>query len=449
MINNDNLLLQGMLSVSELTELIKQTLEGGFYNLQVTGEVSGFRPSSTGHWYFKLKDNKASIDAVMFRGNTFRVTVPPKDGDEITVTGSISVYAPRGTYQIKVDSIVQTGLGDILRQLEERKQRYSQLGWFDQDRKQPICRFPQRLGVITSPTAAALQDILQVTARRAPDLDIIIIPATVQGKEAAASITNAIHIAEDLKLCDQLIIARGGGSVEDLLPFSDETVLQAILACTIPVITGVGHEIDWALCDYVADMRAPTPSAAAELATKGIFEARQQRESVEEDLKHSIQNKLLLTEQKLHAYDRQSLSTTIRSRLDSCQLISAGLERDMELYMERYFNTRQSKLQQYDCRNLAKALLAQLEGQQARCKLTAASIAETEQNLLKSLEHRIRLSAGIISSLGPQGLLDKGYAIVSDHKGQIVKSCRQAKPGTNLTLKLSDGSRQIQVKEDR
>lgn len=252
------------LSVSELTALIKKTLEEGFYGLTVTGEISNFRPSSTGHWFFTLKDEGASISAVMFKGSTWRVDFSPKEGDRVVINGSLDVYAARGSYQIKVETMTLAGYGEILAELERRKRRFLDLGYFAEERKRPIPAFPQRLGVVTSPTGAALQDILTVLGRRAPGLDVLVLPAVVQGESAAESIAARIRQANSLLLCDVLIVSRGGGSVEDLLPFSDEAVVKEIAQSQIPIVSGIGHEVDFALADFAADLRAPTPSAAAE-----------------------------------------------------------------------------------------------------------------------------------------------------------------------------------------
>jgi len=445
--NNDNLLLDGMLSVSDLTNLIKQTLEGSFYNLKISGEVSGFRPSSTGHWYFKLKDQKSSIDAVMFKGSTFRVSTPPKDGDKITVQGSISVYAPRGTYQIIVDKITQNGIGDILAELEERKQLYKKKGWFDEKLKQPLCKFPEVLGVVTSPTAAALQDILQVTRRRAPSLDIVVIPSVVQGPLAAESIAEAIRTADDYLLCDQLIIGRGGGSIEDLLPFSDERVVKAIMNCRIPVISGVGHEIDWALSDYVADMRAPTPSAAAELATKGIFEGISQRETLSSEIAQSVQTKMRMMESKIFSFDTKSLTKMMQNKIENNQLMVAGLERDSENGMQSLLAKTESRLKNSNYQAMANAILNELDSKLATNNTIMTRIQDTTQNTLLTMTHRLHLASQVISDLGPQSILDKGYSIIQNDAGHVVKSTKQTTIDEHIHIRLSDGSILAQVKE--
>lgn len=327
---NNNELLIDELSVSDLTNQIKQTLNSNFKNLNIVGEVSNFRPSSIGHWYFTLKDKEASISVVMFKTNTWKCEKPLKDGDQIVITGSLDVYPPRGSYQIICTNIKFAGLGNILAQLEERKKLYAKAGWFDSQYKKPICKIPKKLGIITSPTTAALQDVLQVLERRAPSLDVIIIPAVVQGTNAGKTISKAIDIANEYMLCDQLIVTRGGGSIEDLLPFSEDCVLHSILVSEIPVISGVGHEIDWALSDFVADLRAPTPSAAAELASSGIFDAIEKNKELKFNITHSIQNKIGFFKERALHFDKRMLQSLILNKIDSLLFRMANSENDIE-----------------------------------------------------------------------------------------------------------------------
>ncbi|MDR2095463.1 MAG: exodeoxyribonuclease VII large subunit [Treponema sp.] len=257
------------LTVSELTELIRRCLEGSFAQVLVEGELSNCRPSSTGHLYFSLKDAGAVISAVMFKNRLRSLGFEPKDGMLLRVRGSISVYNQRGTYQIICEDMERAGTGDILAMLEKRKRMLAAEGLFDEDRKKPLPRFPSVVGVVSSPTGAAVRDILNILKRRAPGVKVVILPAPVQGTEAAPIIARRIEQANQWRLADTLIVGRGGGSLEDLLPFSEEAVVRAIAASGIPVISAVGHEIDWAISDFAADLRAPTPSAAAELVSEG------------------------------------------------------------------------------------------------------------------------------------------------------------------------------------
>ncbi|PKL12695.1 MAG: exodeoxyribonuclease VII large subunit, partial [Spirochaetae bacterium HGW-Spirochaetae-8] len=273
-------------SVSDLTKLLKTTLEGSFYGLTLEGEISNFRPASSGHWYFQLNDANQK---------SWRIPFVPKDGDIVLVTGSISLYEKRGTYQILCETMVRSGKGDILALLEERKRAFAEAGFFDASLKRTLPRYPKRVGVVTSPTGAALQDILQVLGRRNNGIDIVILPAPVQGDGAAQVIADQLHAANRLELADVLIVGRGGGSLEDLLPFSEQCVIEAIVASHIPVISAVGHEIDWALSDYAADLRAPTPSAAAELVSESRSEQLERIASLKQAMAGAVSQKIALT----------------------------------------------------------------------------------------------------------------------------------------------------------
>lgn len=255
------------LSVSELTGIVKTLIEESLPDVMVEGEISNWRPASSGHVYFTLKDSGASIQAVMFKGRALRLAFKPSDGTLVRARGALGVYAARGQYQIVVESMQKAGEGDILALLEERKRRLAAEGLFDNDAKPAIPLFPTRVAVITSPTGAALHDILSVLKRRNAGIRVTILPAAVQGDEAPMAIVRQIQTANEFGLGDVIILGRGGGSLEDLLAFSDESVVRAVAASGIPIISAVGHEIDWSLCDYAASLRAATPSAAAELVS--------------------------------------------------------------------------------------------------------------------------------------------------------------------------------------
>lgn len=397
----DNLFMTE-LSVSELTSLIKQTLEQGFYGLKVTGEISNFRPSSTGHWFFTLKDASCSISAVMFKGSTWKVDFTPQEGDKVTVTGGLDVYGARGTYQLKCDTMEKSGFGQILAMLEMRKRHYASLGYFDEETKKAIPKLPLRVGVVTSPTGAALQDILNILERRAPSLDVLVLPATVQGEGAASSIANRIQQANNLLLCDVLIVGRGGGSIEDLLPFSEESVIEAIHASEIPVVSAVGHEIDWALSDFVADLRAPTPSAAAELVSQGYLDYRNQVANLHVQLQRSIENRLLLAESKVRRFDTKAMGMRINSIISAKEYLLAN---------------------------------------------AGNSLVIAQKQLLKSYAGRLELAIRELQALSPLAILARGYAVVHNQEGKLVASRMQAEPGSLLTLTFTDGSRKALVKE--
>ena len=390
------------LTVSELTSLIKNTLECSFFGLTVEGEISGFRPASTGHWYFSLKDQGSVIGCCMWRSTIPRVAFKPKDGMKVVVTGALSVFEPRGTYQIICTSMKVAGEGDILAMLEERKRRYDSLGYFDESKKKPIPRRPGRVAVITSPTGAALQDILQITGRRNKGLDIIILPAIVQGTDATISIATRIREVNDFALADVMIVGRGGGSIEDLLPFSEECVIEAIHESQIPVISAVGHEIDWAISDYVADLRAPTPSAAAELVCESSIDQMEKVNQLRADMTEAVVAKLNAVKLRLASFSPESAKAQLENRLNRRRMQLDSLSTDMQHSMQNLLNQRKAKTE--------------------------------------LLRHKLE-------ALSPLAVLDRGYSIVTDKDGRTLKSVTQANAGDSITIRLSDGRILADVQE--
>ncbi|MDR1617867.1 MAG: exodeoxyribonuclease VII large subunit [Treponema sp.] len=383
------------LTVSELTERIRSSLEGAFSSVVVEGELSNCRPSSTGHLYFTLKDQKAGISAVMFRNRLRSLSFEPKDGMLLRVRGSISVYPPRGSYQIVCEEMEQAGSGEILAMLERRKQDLAAEGLFDEGRKRPIPRFPAVVGVVSSPTGAAVRDILNVLGRRAGGIRVIVLPAPVQGNEAAPIIARRIAQANRWKLADVLIVGRGGGSLEDLLPFSDEAVVRAVAASAIPVVSAVGHEIDWALCDYAADLRAPTPSAAAEL----VSESRTAALETVRDLGRGILEGM-------------------RSRLERARLLVRpfGLE-DLEY---RFRAILQPRLVRFD---------------------------DAKEELLRSLQERVvdlrqrqRLALRGLEAGSPRAVLERGFSVVINQRtGALVRRAAGVRAGDRLSIRPLEG----------
>jgi len=393
------------LKIAELTSFIKEILEGSFPSIILEGEISNCRPSSTGHLYFTLKDETSAISAVMFKGKSRYLAFNPKDGTLVRATGSISVYEARGTYQIIVDSMEIAGSGDILRLLEERKLRLAAEGLFDSARKRPIPAMPARVAVITSPTGAAVRDVIQIIRRRNPSIHITVLPCPVQGNEAAPALVRELERANLHDMADVIIIGRGGGSLEDLLPFSDEALVRAVAASGIPVISAVGHEIDWSLCDFAADLRAPTPSAAAELVSP---------------LKSEIEQRV--------AEASASLENSMLSRVDRIRLMMASFSPEsLEL---RFRRIEQPRLMRFD-----DAKEALLEGLSRR-------IADTR--------NRIALLAEKLEGANPKTILKRGYAMVRDAEtGKIIRSPADTREGNRIVIIPETGALFARVEELR
>ncbi|MBQ4379323.1 MAG: exodeoxyribonuclease VII large subunit [Treponema sp.] len=381
-------------SVTNLTFLIRDLLEGTFSNITLEGEISNYRPNASGHMYFTLKDENAQISAVMFRGKAMSLSFVPKDGMKVKCTGSVSVYAPRGNYQIIITKMEIAGAGNILQILEERKKRLAAEGLFDRDKKKPIPRFSKRIGIVTSPTGAALRDILQITKRRNPGVDVVILPALVQGEGAAQTIANMIKTANDFSLCDVLIVGRGGGSLEDLLPFSEEIVVRSIAASKIPVVSAVGHEIDWALSDYAADMRAPTPSAAAELVVPKQTDILQGLAAYKDEFYNQISGRVERLKLMIKSFDVSNMEMRFRS-----------IEQPL---LNRLENARSSLL----------------DGMNAK---------------IKDTKNQIQQSVHILEGASPSAILSRGYSMVRTLDGKIVRSPLDAASGTKLEITPANG----------
>ena len=383
-------------SVSELTAYIKASIEACFPLVIIEGEISNFKPSSSGHYYFTLKDEGASIAAVLFKGKARYLDFIPKDGMTVRVKGSVTVYAQRGSYQIVVDTMEQAGTGDILKAIEELRRKLAAEGLFDQAKKRPLPKFPKTIGVVTSPNGAALQDILNITQRRNNSISIVILPCTVQGSDAPKTIIRQIEAANKFDIADVLIVGRGGGSLEDLLPFSDEGVVRAVAASRIPVVSAVGHEVDTSLSDYAADLRAPTPSAAAELVTP-----------LKEDVYAFLQDSTA------EMYEIM-MNKIARGRL---LLQSFSLEA-MELHLRKMLSPL---VQRFD------------DARDTLCGEMKTRIAEA-QNRLVLAEHKLE-------SANPQKILDRGFAIVRDKKsGKIIRNAEEVSANTVLAIRLAKGS---------
>ncbi len=389
--------------VTEITDIIRSMLEAEFSDIAIEGEISNFRPSSTGHYYFTLKDKDSVISAVMFRNRIGALAFMPNDGLLVVVRGSISVYNKKGSYQIICESMEKAGIGDILLMLEERKRRLAAEGLFDAARKRPLPLFPSRVAVVTSPTGAAVKDILRVLKRRNAGINLIILPAPVQGDEAAEVIAKQIETANRFDLGDVIIIGRGGGSLEDLLPFSEEIVVRAVAASRIPIISAVGHEVDVSLSDLAADLRAPTPSAAAEMVSAS-----------REDLLSQVRDM------------ERAMKETLEGRIRTIKLLLSGFSKEN---LERNF------------RILLQPFLLRLDD-------AKETLIYGLKNTVKEKRHRYELLSQALISASPFEILKRGYALVTDSATKrVVSAGSQAQPGEALNIRFYASSIDALVKE--
>jgi exodeoxyribonuclease VII large subunit len=425
------------LSVSELNRQVKQLLEASFLQIWVEGELTSFSKPSSGHWYFTLKDQKAQIRCAMFRGQNQRLRFIPKEGDKVVVRTKVSLYEGRGDYQLIVEGMEPAGAGDLQKAFEVLKAKLSAEGLFDQARKKELPVLPKTIGVVTSSTGAAIHDIITVLNRRFPQINILIYPTPVQGDTAAKEIAKMIKLANEHNKSDVLIVGRGGGSLEDLWAFNEEAVARAIAESNIPIVSAVGHEVDFTIADFVSDYRAPTPSAAAEKLSPDQYEWQQNLDHLMDRIYHGIKRKLAIEQQKI-----DNLSSHIKH---PGKKLLEHRERLIEL------ETRLHQASQRDLLNnkqTLNTLKQRLMSQSLSYKLTEAK-NKLENEFLKlnsSIKHTLELkqqqlglNAQTLEAVSPLSTLSRGYAIVSNEEHAIIRSVKEVSEGCNIKTKLSDG----------
>ncbi len=413
-------------SVSDLTDEIKDLLESKIGDVQVTGEISNFRrQAASGHLYFSLKDAGAQISAVMFRGDAARLGFEPEDGGMVVATGMITVYKPRGSYQIRIRSMKPAGKGGLQAQFEALKLKLSEEGLFDAERKQALPVFPQRIGLITSPTGAALQDFLQVLGRRSPHIQVVLGGTRVQGNGAAQEVVEMLQHFNARNDVDLIVVTRGGGSLEDLWAFNEEVLARAIAASSIPVVSAVGHEIDFTIADFVSDLRAPTPSAAAELIATAREEWRERLEDLQRRLRQGLirqvaERRALLNQYQSHYVFREPV-----------RLVETALQRVDEI-RERLHS-------------LVGRTLEMQRGDLEKLRLKWQRL--DPERLLRSKRQRFSEVTGQLRLLSPQGVLDRGYSLLFDSQARLIRNIEQVETGEALRVQLQNG--RIYAKVDK
>jgi len=427
-------------NISKLNSEIKRLLEGNFGRVWVNAEISNFVAPSSGHWYFTLKDARSQIKCAMFKGKNRSVSFLPKNGQQIMVRANISVYEPRGDYQLLVDMMDVAGDGLLQQQFEQLKCQLASEGLFASEHKQALPQHVKRIGVITSPTGAAIQDVLSVLKRRNPLVEIVVYPCQVQGQYAAGEIINALNLANQRNEVDLLLLTRGGGSLEDMWCFNDENLARTIFKSRLPIISAVGHEIDVTMSDFVADYRAPTPSAAAEIAVSSTQEQGSR-------LVHLSQQLLGLINGKLHQHNTrlQRLYTRIVAQDPKYKLAQQAQYLDelsgrLQLSISKTLGQHQQKANQLDQRlhqqSPQNAITQQSERQQQlliRLKMAMSQLQNAKQAKLHSVMREI-------NSVSPLATLERGYSITYNASGEVVKSTKQLNVGDTLTSQLHHGS---------
>lgn len=429
-------------SVSDITADIRSNLEGSFHGVWIEGEVSNHREPGSGHHYFTLKDHFAQLSCVLFKGAAAKIPVQLKNGLQVQIFGNISVYEARGQYQLIAQNVQLKGQGDLQARFEALKRKLEEEGLFAQERKQPIPVFPRRIGIVTSPTGAAIRDMLNVFARRAPWLEILVYPARVQGDEAAAEIAEGVRFfdeAESEVRPDLVIVARGGGSIEDLWSFNEEIVARAIAGCSLPVMSGVGHEIDFTIADFVADRREPTPSAAAENAAPDGETLYRHLDRLKTGLDSALESELALRRRELNSHFRElqarepgrQLQSWIQSvdflgeRLNS--ILNAGFEsaeREFRIAADAFEKLHPEKL---------------IAGAHDDVVTLGTDLNAVVDRSLDSRARELLSLKNLMNSLSPDAVLKRGFSITTDEEGQLIRGVGQVSKGTRLKTKLSDG----------
>ncbi len=429
-----------VLTIEELNLTIKQLLEGQLSIVWVRGEISNFKAHTSGHYYFSLKDAKSQISAVMFRGYNSRLLFKPTDGMEVIVRGRVSVYEPRGNYQILCEMMEPVGAGALQKSFEQLKAKLKAEGLFEAARKKVIPHMPRHVAIVTSPTGAAIRDILNILSRRAPWLSVTVVPSVVQGESAASQLREAFLKAQRLPEVDVIIVGRGGGSIEDMWCFNDEQFARLIAASTIPVISAVGHEIDFTIADFVADLRAPTPSAAAELVAKSSQELTHRLLQLQKLLNLNAQKHFKAFVQKLQMLTRGLVDP--QKKLQDLILRNDDLVERLQMATTRIFSERRYKLQILDERiGSPQILILQ------KIKELEYLFQRMQRGLALGLERKRSLlcrGISVLESLSPLKVVERGYSIIKK-ENTVIKNVDQVKHGDLLQITLAQGQLEVRV----
>jgi exodeoxyribonuclease VII large subunit len=439
--SGDNPSQPPLLTVAELNQMARRLLESNLPLLWIQGELSNFTRASSGHWYFSLKDESAQVRCTFFRNKNQFVDWLPENGQQVELRALPTLYEPRGDFQLNVDLIRRAGLGALYEAFEKLKAKLGKEGLFDVRHKKPLPPFPKTLGIVTSTQTAALRDVLTTLYRRMPGIGVIVYPTSVQGKTAGPQIAESIRTASDRNECDALIVCRGGGSIEDLWCFNDEVVARAIAACRIPIVSGIGHETDFTIADFVADLRAPTPTAAAELLSPNRADWLHKLDHLAVRAKRHVSHQLESQAQRLDALNRRLKhpGENLSAQQAYLELLAARMKTNAHQSFER-------ARWQYSQTGMRLAhLLPDIQGSLGNMQFRVIT-------LKKSLDHRLRDQNFLVSRLqshlqhlNPQAVLERGYSITQNAKGKIVRDSSMLRAGEKLHLSFAVGNAQVKV----
>ena len=427
-------------SDGELTAEIGELLTDAYSGIYVRGEISGLKLATSGHAYFTLKDDRATLRCACWKGAYRLLKFKPKDGAEVIVRGRIEVYEPRGEYQLIVESIEAVGAGALQAAFEKLKTKLAAEGLFEAARKRPLPRMPRRIGVVTSPTGAVIRDILHVLERRFPGLHIRLFPALVQGKEAAQQVIAGLDYFSQNPWADVVILARGGGSLEDLWTFNEESVARAIARSAVPVISAIGHETDFTIADFVADRRAPTPSAAAEIVTESREAIYSQVLIAQSRIAQAIHLRLSRAARRLGELGAQRAQITIERRLFRAGQRLDDADQSLQSAIRAKLIENAARWTQTDLRLRRLDLRLRLQTAKSRTQQASANIDSAIRRRLTQAQSRATVLATRLQALNPLQILERGFAVVSIPNGQVLRRPADAPPGTQLQIRLAEGA---------
>ena len=432
-----------IISVGQLNQQAKTLLENQFRGVSVIGEISNMARPSSGHIYFTLKDEDGAIRCAMFRNQNLRLNFEPQNGDQCILKGQVSLYAPRGDYQLIVSSMQPAGAGNLMHQFEELKKKLDAEGLFAQEIKKQLPKQPKHIGVITSESTAAFQDILTTIQRRAPVSQVSLIPATVQGDTAPKTLIEALQSTLNYNnlnpdnAFDVILICRGGGSIEDLWAFNNESLAREIFDFPLPIISGVGHEIDFTIVDFVADLRAPTPTAAAELVTEYYFQLNDRLEEWKASLGYLVQSRLTEKSQTL-LFKSQNLKSPLTMLKEQSQSLD-NIEMRLANTVQGIISNAKQNFQLATSQIYQSSTLQRFENYEDRIKTNLRSLNFQMKNLIDKKKLMLESITTNLNAISPLAVLDRGYAIVMNENGQALKSSKDIKVGDTVTTRLGDG----------
>ena len=433
-------------TVSRLNQTVRLLLEREVGQVWISGEISNFTQPASGHWYFTLKDDTAQVRCAMFRNSNRRVTFRPQHGQQILVRASITLYEPRGEYQIIVESMQPAGEGLLQQKYEQLKAKLAAEGLFAQQSKQPLPSPAHCVGVITSKTGAALHDILHVLKRRDPSLPVVIYPTAVQGEDAPGQIVRAIELANSRQECDVLIVGRGGGSLEDLWSFNDERVARAIFVSRIPIVSAVGHETDVTIADFVADLRAPTPSAAAEMVSRNQLELLRQLQSGQQRLEMAMDYYLANRTRRFTQLEHRLQQQHPQLRLARQQTVLERLRQRMTYAMDNQLKRSGQRQQRMTQRLNQHSPQPRIHRAQNRVQQLEYRLAQLMSARLSATRERFGNAMTHLDAVSPLATLARGYSVTTASDGNVLKQAKQVKAGDMLTTRLADGWVESEVK---